>query len=212
MLGGSITVLTDKGDTSSSDGNDTAAHPNIYSGDILAVLAALGYGVGDACAEFWCKNVNREEYLGMLGLFGAIWTLAASFVYERNAVLEVFTTADNETMLRTLGAILWYTVSLVAYYVFQSWFLIKSDATLLNLSLQTSNFWAILFSVVAFRETPDIQFYAAIVLVVSGVFVYEICGNNTPNKLLDTSRENVTTESTPLNTPHFTARQTIYEP
>ena len=213
MLGGSITILTDKGSTSSD-----VAHPHSYRGDILAVLAALGYGVGDACSEFWSKHVNREEYLGMIGLFGAIWTLTASFVFERDAVLEVFA-AKKETMLPTLGAMLWYIVSLVAYYFFASSFMMKSDATLLNLSLQTSNFWAILLSVVVFRETPDIRFYFAIVLVVSGVFVYELCGNNTNNTSTPirqeaaNDRDDIITESSPLlNTHRRTSSKTIHEP
>jgi solute carrier family 35 protein F1/2 len=112
----------------------------------------------------------------MIGLFGSLWTLIASFVYEREAIIDLF--ADKQMLLPTLGIICWYIVSLVAYYIFESTFLTKSDATLLNLSLQTSNFYAILFSVIAFREIPDIQFFVATVFVISGVFVYELCGNN----------------------------------
>lgn len=42
MMGGSITILTDMGVTSSSSSSDN--HPNSYTGDILAVVAAVGYG------------------------------------------------------------------------------------------------------------------------------------------------------------------------
>lgn len=191
MIGGSITVFTDKVAISSS--GDENSHPHSYGGDILAVLASLGYGVGDACAEFWSKHVDREEYLGMIGLFGAISTLMASFVYERNAVLEVFT-SDNETMLQTLGAIVCYVVSLVTYYVFESLFLMKSDATLLNLSLQSSNFWAILFSMIVFKEGPNLHFYVSIFMGISGVFVYELHGNNTTTRF-EKENDCITTES-----------------
>lgn len=180
MIGGSLIVFTDKVAYTSSGGETT--HPHSYGGDILAILASLGYGVGDACAEFWSKHVDREEYLGMIGLFGSITTLAACIAYERNAVLEAFT-ADSETILQTVGVVLWYIASLVAYYVFESLFLMKSDATLLNLSLQTSNVWAILFSIVVFRETPDPHFYVSIFMVISGVFVYEHYGNDTTKRL-----------------------------
>jgi len=113
----------------------------------------------------------------MIGLFGSLWTLIGSSIYERKAIIELFT-ADKQIILQTLGVIVWYIISLVAYYVLESLFLTKSDATLLNLSLQTSTLYAVIFSIVAFREIPDIHFYSSIVLVVSGVFVYELCGNN----------------------------------
>jgi solute carrier family 35 protein F1/2 len=195
MIGGIVIVFTDKVAYSSSDVETT--HPHSYGGDILAILASLGYGVGDACAEFWSKHVDREEYLGMIGLFGSITTLAACIAYERNTVLEAFT-ADSETIIQTLGVVLWYIASLVAYYVFESLFLMKSDATLLTLSLQTSNVWAILFSIVVFRETPDPHFYVSIFMVISGVFVYEHYGNDT-SKQLETANDCILNESSSFN-------------
>mmetsp|Transcript_74039 Transcript_74039/g.150319 ORF Transcript_74039/g.150319 Transcript_74039/m.150319 type:complete len:418 (+) Transcript_74039:194-1447(+) len=193
MLGGTITILTDKDDISSSSGK--ISHPDSYGGDVLAVLASLGYGVGDACAEFWSKHVSREEYLGMIGVFGALYTLMASFLCERQAVLEVLA-SDNEQIIQTAGMILLYIASLVGYYILESLFLMKSDATLLNLSLQTSNFWAILFSIIAFREAPDLQFYISIATVISGVLIYELCGND--DTTLAKGGDRSMNESTPL--------------
>lgn len=190
ITGGTIAVFADKVDGGTN-------HPHSYVGDILAILASLGYGVGDACAEFWAKHVDREEYLGMIGLFGAIATFAASLVYERKELFELFT-SDDETMLKTVGVILWYIASLVAYYVFESLFLVRSDATLLNLSLQTSNFWAIFFSILIFREAPDLHFYVSIFMVISGVFVYELYGNNETQRLEEV-RDFIPNESSPLN-------------
>jgi solute carrier family 35 protein F1/2 len=195
MIGGTLIVCTDRVSMSSSGGD--IAHPHSYAGDILAILASLGYGVGDACAEFWSKHVDREEYLGMIGLFGAMFTLIASLAYERNAVLDVFD-GDDESTLRTVGVIFWYISSLVAYYVCGSLFLTKSDATLLNLSLQTSNFWAILFSIVVFQERPDLYLYISIFMVISGVFVYEHHGDDT-TKRIELASEGIPNESSRLN-------------
>jgi solute carrier family 35 protein F1/2 len=169
MTGGAITILMDK-----NAGADNA-HPESFTGDILCVLSALGYGVGDAAAEFCSKHIDRVEYVGAIGLFGAMWTFLIFPFFEWDAVVAFYT--DRETLLPALGVMLWYIVSLVAYYVFESLFLKRSDATLLNLSLQTSNFWAILFSVLAFHEKPEPQFYLAVSLVTAGVVCYELCGN-----------------------------------
>jgi hypothetical protein len=71
----------------------------------------------------------------------------------------------------------------VTYYISTTLFYVKSDATLLNISLQCSNLWAILFSAAAFHELPPTLFYVALVLVVGGVFVYELCGKQSSHSL-----------------------------
>lgn len=173
MMGGAITILMDKNAKA-----EDAAHPDSFYGDILCILAALGYGIGDAAAELCSKHIDRVEYVGMIGLFGMMWCLIIFPLFEWEQVVALFTDVDG--FLPAMGVIMWYIASLVGYYVFESLFLKKSDATLLNLSLQTSNFWAILFSVVAFHEKPELQFYVAVSLVAGGVACYELCGNSSP--------------------------------
>jgi solute carrier family 35, member F1/2 len=170
MMGGIITILMDKNAKS-----EDADHPDSFYGDILCVLAALGYGIGDAAAELCSKHISRVEYVGMIGLFGMMWCLVMFPIYEWEHVVDLF--ADTKRFFSTMGVMLWYIVSLVGYYVLESLFLKKSDATLLNLSLQTSNFWAVLFSVIVFHEVPELQFYVAVSMVTGGVACYELRGN-----------------------------------
>jgi len=69
-----------------------------------------------------------------------------------------------------------YVTLLLLYYVTEASFLVSSDATLLNLSLQAQNLWAILFSVLAYQTAPPALFYLAVLLVGVGVFTYELSG------------------------------------
>lgn len=163
-------------ESESQEGSPGASHPHSYFGDILAATAAILYGLGDALGELWCKHIDRKEYLGMLGFFGAFWCCLLVVFTEYDQVLDLF--RDGENRFRALGIMCFYVPTLVLYYVSASFFLVSSDATLLNLSLQSSNLWAICFSVVAFQEAPSPLFYVALVLVVSGVFVYELLGNH----------------------------------
>jgi hypothetical protein len=92
--------------------------------------------------------------------------------------------------------------------------MVSSDATLLNLSLQSSNLWAILFSVAAFRESPSLLFYIAVIFVVAGVFVYEILGNasqdpNSKSILGNTSQDPNSKSVPPLNKATSTEYQSI---
>jgi solute carrier family 35 protein F1/2 len=137
------------------------------------------------------QHVSRVEYVGMIGLFGMMWCLIIIPIFEWDAVVDLFT--DTQHFLPAIAVILWYISSLVGYYIFESLFLQKSDATLLNLSLQTSNFWAIMFSVIVFHEKPERQFYLAVSLVTGGVVCYELCGNtSTSNGDGENTRQNST--------------------
>ncbi len=175
LAGGILTMWTDLA-ASSSEPDESNSHPHSYYGDILAITAAMLYGLGDALGELWCKHIDRKEYLGMLGFFGAFWCILLVLLTERGEVVAFFLDKDN--FYPALAIMCLYVPTLVMYYVSASFFLVSSDATLLNLSLQSSNLWAISFSVVAFQESPSPLFYAALILVVSGVFVYEILGNS----------------------------------
>lgn len=41
-------------------------------GDLLVLLAASLYAISNVGEEYIVKNLSREEFLGMVGLFGTI--------------------------------------------------------------------------------------------------------------------------------------------
>lgn len=180
LIGGSLNIFTDLPDTRISD-----QHSHSLYGDILSVTAAILYGLGDALGEFWCKHVDRKEYLGMLGIVGSMFCTILVLLLEREAVMLLF--MDTSNLGRSLGLTALYVPMLVLYYLLASLFLVSSDATLLNLSLQSSNIWAITFSILAFQETPSLLFFVALALVFLGVFIYEICGNSGEGQTSDNS-------------------------
>lgn len=162
--------------TASSLATDVVANrPLSYVGDLLAIGAALLYGLGDALAEFSIKNVDKDEYLGMLGLFGSIFTGLVFPWLERDAV-EDLDRPDLGDRMRIAAVLLWYILSVVGYYIGIGAFLQHSDATLLNLSLQAANLWVILFSWIVYSELPPPSFFFALILISAGVYHYEIRG------------------------------------
>ncbi|CAJ1949428.1 unnamed protein product [Cylindrotheca closterium] len=173
LIGGLLTLWTD-GNQQSGTGDVTDA-PHPYFGDICATLAAILYGVADSVGEFWTKRVDRKEYLGMIGLHGAIFSFSAFLAAERHALFSLI--GMGTFGLKAFGIVFWYTLSLVSFYVLVSLFLEFSDATLLTLSLQSSNLWAILFSIAAFHLVPPIPVCFAGILIAAGVTIYEILGN-----------------------------------
>jgi solute carrier family 35 protein F1/2 len=145
-------------------------------GDALAMLAAILYGLTDTIAEYSIKHIDRVEYLGILGLFGSMWTALLLVWLEGRQFVAFFWSGSRVAGFETaVATMLWYIGSLLAYYLSASFFLETSDATLLNLSLQAANLWSILVSVLMYQNIPAFGFYVAVILVVSGVVVYE-CG------------------------------------
>ena len=147
---------------------------NSYVGDMLAIGAALLYGLGDTVAEYAIKHIDRSEYLGMLGLFGFPISAMQFMMLEWDALIDLIFDTDPTKQWQALGTMVWYIASLLLYYMSAAYFLSGSDATLLNLSLQTTSLWACLFLVVSDGAAPPPVFYIALLLVASGVCVYEL--------------------------------------
>jgi len=177
LLGGTAMVWSDLG-----GGNDQVddERTHSYVGDLLAICAALLYGLGDTVAEYAIKHINRAEYLGMLGLFGFLISSLQFVLVEWNALLEFVWYTAPTRQGQVVATMVWYIASLVFYYVAASYFLTRSDATLLNLSLQTTSLWACVFSVMTDGAVPPAVFFAAVALVTLGVCVYEIGGKAVP--------------------------------
>jgi solute carrier family 35, member F1/2 len=178
MVGGFLTLHADSNQSRAS--SEESSHPQSYFGDLLALSAAILFGLGDATGEYWTKHIGRVEYLGMIGLVGAVYSIIISFLMERHTVLSLF--SGTFTFLPTAGTIIWYIMSVLLYYIFATLFYVSNDATLLNISLQASNLWAFLFSVLAYNEFPPPLFYLAVCFVVCGVLIYEVCSSPGPEK------------------------------
>lgn len=195
VLGGMLTVYVDAfGDstrtTSANDSiaNNSTAFANTvveppgqpqksYIGDVLAICSAVMYGLGDCIAEYSVKHIDRCEYLGMLGFFGILITGAAFPLLEYDAIRDLFhIIASGQEGVKVVVLFLCFIASVCFYYVTEAYFLVTSDATLLNLSMQSVSLWVFLFSVAAYQgnRQPPSTFFLALLFVGSGVFIYEM--------------------------------------
>ena len=174
IIGGSLTIYMDSFVNDDDDSTTPTLHSHSYIGDLLAIIAGVIYGLGDSIAEYCVKHIDRHEYLGMLGLFGALLT-GATFPWIEHKSFNDLMGTSTEEKLQVVAVLLCYVLSVFLYYETEAMFLIASDATLLNLSMQSVNLWAVLFSITAYQDSvPPLLFFVALVLVVIGVFVYEM--------------------------------------
>jgi len=176
LIGGLMTVWID------TDSSKLAGREHSYTGDMMAIFAALLYGVVDSLTEFYMKHIDRTEYLFIIGLFGAILTALKAAFFENELIYELFMETPRAAQFVVFGVMVVYIISIVCFYVLVTLFLVYADATLLVLSLQATQFWAILFSAVNEHNLPDPWFFFAVLLVVAGVFCYELLGGQTSQK------------------------------
>jgi len=158
--------------------------PHAFLGDLLAIIGAILYGLNDTLTELSVKKFSFTEYLGMLGLFGMVFSSiqililepnTLSTIFQWNATSNVITESSICPPIISISLLAWNGISLTLFYTGASYFLLHHDAALLDLSLLTTNLYAILFVVWSENYVPPhLSFYLySVGLVIAGVFVYE---------------------------------------
>ena len=106
----------------------------------------------------------------MLGLFGTLFACIQFFLLEFHSFKAI--AWERSTILYTVG----FVVCLSFMYFSTSSFLSKSDSALFNLSLLTSDIYAVLFSYLVYHYSVPWLYYIAFILSVSGLYFYHSAG------------------------------------
>jgi solute carrier family 35 protein F1/2 len=118
------------------------------------------------------KSSSRHVYLGVLGSFGSIIALFQMAIFESSSIL-FHTTWSYDIILFLIG----FVLSLFFMYSNTSVFLKQSDAALFNLSLLTSDVYAVLFSYLVYNTMVHWLYYIAFTLTLIGTYMYHFAGN-----------------------------------
>ncbi|GER27866.1 hypothetical protein STAS_03602, partial [Striga asiatica] len=145
---------------------DRSSGSNPIKGDLLVIAGATLYGVSNVSEEYFVKSADRVELMAFLGVFGGIISACQIVILERGELKSIHWTA---------GAALPFVGFSVAMFLFYSGvpILLKiSGSTMLNLSLLTSDMWAVLIRIFAYHEKVDWMYFVAFAAVVVGLVVY----------------------------------------
>uniref|UniRef100_A0A7N0UQ02 Solute carrier family 35 member F1 n=1 Tax=Kalanchoe fedtschenkoi TaxID=63787 RepID=A0A7N0UQ02_KALFE len=160
-LAGLVTVVF-----SDVHSTDRARGSNPVKGDILVIAGSLLYAVSNVSEEYLVKSADRVELMGLLGLFGAIVSAIQISVLERAELKSIHWTASAAVPFFGFAAAMFLFYSSVPI-------LLKlSGATMLNLSLLTSDMWAVLIRIFAYHEKVDWLYYIAFGAVAIGLVIY----------------------------------------
>ncbi|XP_072950802.1 uncharacterized protein [Typha angustifolia] len=135
-------------------------------GDMLVIAGSTLYAISNVSEEFLVKNGDRVELMAMLGLFGAVVSACQISIFEWNELKSIHWTP---------GAVLPFLGFALAMFVFYSTvpvLLQISGSTMLNLSLLTSDMWAVLLRIFAYHEKVDWMYFVAFAGVAVGLLTY----------------------------------------
>ncbi|XP_073048733.1 uncharacterized protein [Primulina eburnea] len=145
---------------------ERASGSNPLKGDLLVIAGATLYGVSNVSEEYFVKSADRVELMAFLGTFGAIISAIQISILERDELKSIQWSA---------GATFPFVGFSLAMFLFYSGVpvLLKiSGATMLNLSLLTSDMWAVFIRMFAYKEKVDWMYYVAFAAVAVGLVVY----------------------------------------
>ena len=193
LLGIGALVASDfaSGSDVAEDGDDSSppVRPQAWLGDVLVLCGAALYGTSNVAQEYLVRRVTgRVEYLGNLGGYGALVALVQTALLERGALANAWSglvggnqssssggQLDTDAAMTLVGLECGFLASLVTFYIAVAWLLESgSSATTMNLSLLTSDFWAVLVGVGLLHAHPGPAYAAAFALTVSGLLLYHL--------------------------------------
>lgn len=145
---------------------------NVLLGDALVVAASMLYAVSNVSEEFVVKKVDQVEYLAHIGFFGAIISACQLVVLELDEISSIHW--NPGAVLPLLG----FSLSCFSFASLVPWLLQMNGATMLNLSLLTSDMWAVTIRALGFHESVDGLYFVAFALVTVGLVVYASGGEH----------------------------------
>jgi solute carrier family 35, member F1/2 len=184
LAGMGCIILTDTYfNRNASDDDEETVASNPLKGDILCLIGTCLYATSNVIQEKLVKTNDRMEFLGMLGINGFCIGIVQFFAMELHRFQSI--TWSYEVILYTMG----YSLCLFFMYSNTSSFLTSNDATLFNLSLLTSDVYAVLFAYFVFQYQVHWLYFVAFFLTATGLTFYYRGGQPTSTeKISSTSR------------------------
>lgn len=143
-----------------------------FIGDILVLLGCVCYACSNLGQEVAVQKYDRIEYLAMIGCFGSVISAIQMLIFELDAIMAVDWT--NGTIWAYM---IGFSCCLFLMYIGVPLFLQRSNATVLNLSFLTSDFWSILVATQLFHASLHMLYFVAFTLIIAGLICYNLANS-----------------------------------
>ncbi|KAM0857467.1 hypothetical protein ACQ4PT_048444 [Festuca glaucescens] len=153
-------------DARSPDVQDPGKIPLL--GDALVIAGTICYAFTNIGQEYCVKKNDRVELVAMHGLCGVLVTAVQIFIFERKNLEAV---AWSPTMISLFAG---YAAATFMFYNITPFVLKMSGSTLFNLSLLTSDMWAVAIRVFLYQQKVNWLYYLAFTVVAIGLIIYSL--------------------------------------
>ncbi|CAN6341844.1 unnamed protein product [Urochloa humidicola] len=153
-------------DAQSSEEQDPSKIPLL--GDALVIAGTVFFAFSNVGEEYCVKKKDRVEVVAMLGLFGLLVSTVQILIFERKSLETV---AWSPTMISLFAG---FAVAIFIFYTITPFVLKMSGATLFNLSLLTSDMWAVAIRVLFYHQQINWLYYLAFTIVAIGLITYSL--------------------------------------
>ncbi|KAI9122041.1 hypothetical protein K1719_006730 [Acacia pycnantha] len=135
-------------------------------GDILVIGGTFFYAMSNVGEEFCVKKRDFVEVVAMIGVYGFLVTVVEASIMELKSVESIVWSTD--LVLSVVG----YTASSFLFYSLAPFVLKLSGAAMFNLSLLTSDMWAVVFKIYLYHQEVDWLYFLSFAIVVIGLVIY----------------------------------------
>jgi solute carrier family 35 protein F1/2 len=148
---------------------------NVILGDSLVICASMFYAISNVSEEFVVKKVDQVEFLAHIGMFGAVISACQLLLLELDVVRAIHWSVSS------IAPFVGFALSIFAFSSLVPQLLRMNGSTMFNLSLLTSDMWAVAVRALGFHESVDSLYFVAFGLVVVGLVVYAVAGEPSPS-------------------------------
>ncbi|KDP42727.1 hypothetical protein JCGZ_23667 [Jatropha curcas] len=154
-------------------------------GDSLVIGGTIFFAFSNVGEEFCVKKKDRVEVVAMIGFYGFLVSVLELSILEVKSLESVEWSAD------IIIAIAGYNVSLFLFYTLAPYVLKMGGTTMFNLSILTSDMWAVVFRIFFYHQQVDWLYFLAFALVAVGLIIYSTTDKNeAPTPTLEDGNSN----------------------
>ena len=153
--------------------DEREGHEDSILGDALVLIGASMYGICNTMQELILVNVDSEDMLRNLGMYGMVISLVQGMILEIRVVVSSMWT------WKLFFCFVGFSSAMFAFYSTIPVVLHNGGSTLLNLGLVSSDLYVMLARAVFFGvEMKDLIFFLiSFILVGSGILTYSMSGD-----------------------------------
>ncbi|CAK7356954.1 unnamed protein product [Dovyalis caffra] len=156
-------------------GSDTSGGSKPILGDFLVIAGTFFFAFSNVGEEFCVKKKGRVEVVTMLGIYGFLVSVIELYPFQRS-IFELKSLEAIHWSKDIILAIAGYTLSMFLFYSVVPLVLKLSGATMFNLSILTSDMWAVVIRVFFYHQKVDWLYFLAFAIVAVGLIIYSTTG------------------------------------